>query len=65
MSLDKLVNDLKFLDKVRQAALSHKDDAVPNNDGTYYQSMMWTNGVIAALKSEGYVIEKKVNNEIV
>jgi hypothetical protein len=62
MSLSKLLSDLKFLDKVKQAALSHKDDAVPDKDGQYYQAMMWSRGTIDILKSHGYKIEKDNGN---
>lgn len=54
----KLLKDSKFLNEVRQAALSHRDDAVPNKDPDLYMPYMWVNGVIDILKARGYKIEK-------
>jgi hypothetical protein len=51
--------DNKFLDKVKALALDHKNEPVPYGREDLYQAMMWTHGVIAALKSEGFIIEKK------
>lgn len=60
MRLDKL--DIKFLDKVRELSLTFRDKPVPYGREDLYAAMMWTNGVILALKSEGYIIEKKKEN---
>lgn len=53
--------DIKFLDKVRNLALGHRDEPVPYGREDLYPAMMWTKGVVDALLSEGYVIEKKEN----
>ena len=57
LSLDK--PDIQFLDRVKVHSLNFKDEPVPYGREDLYQALMWTKGVIAALKSEGYVIEKK------
>lgn len=57
MSLDK--PNIDFLDRVKVHALNHKDLPVPYGREDLYQALMWTKGVIAALKSEGYEITKK------
>ena len=59
--LDQLLKDTKFLTEVKRMALSHKDDLVPENDGMYFQSMMWSKGVIDVLRSRGYTIQKDKN----
>lgn len=51
--------DNKFLNKVKVLALNHKNEPVPYGREDLYQALMWTNGVIEALLSEGYKIEKK------
>jgi hypothetical protein len=55
---NKLLVDTRFLSEVKRAALSHKDDAVPNGDGEHYQAMMWVKGTVDVLKARGFKIEK-------
>lgn len=53
----------KFLVKAKEAALSHKDVAVPYGEPELYQAKMWTLGVITALAWCGYeIVEKKKDN---
>ena len=63
--MDELLKDAKFLSEVKRAALSHKDDVVPDNDGMYYQAMMWTRGTIDVLKARGYTIEKICKDHLI
>ena len=57
-SLDKLILDPQFLDKVKQAALAHCDDAVPYGRPDLYQTMMFVKGLMDVLKSRGYKMVK-------
>lgn len=59
----KLLKDSKFLLEVRQAALMHRDDAVPNKDPDLYMPYMWCVGIIDVLSARGYKIEKRNENE--
>lgn len=57
--IDKLFKDPKFLSELKRAALNHKDDAIPEKSGEYYQAMMWSKGMLDVLTSRGFIIEKK------
>lgn len=56
---EKLLKDSKFLSDVQQAALSHRDDAIPDKRPDLYQSMMWVKGTVDVLKARGFKIERK------
>lgn len=43
-------------------ALNQKDAVPPYRREDLYSSLMWTMGVLLALKSEGYIIEKPDRN---
>jgi hypothetical protein len=59
---NKLLTNPRFLETVRKLALTHRDDAIPEKSGEYYQPMMWSKGVVDALRSYGYDIVKKESN---
>ncbi len=59
--MDKLLKDVKFLSEVKRAALSHKDDVVPENNSEYFIANMWVCGIVDVLKARGYKIEKKLD----
>lgn len=54
----KLLINPKFLEEVKRAALSHKDDAIPYGEPELYSAMMWAKGTVDVLKSRGFKIEK-------
>lgn len=56
---DKLLINPKFLEEVKRAALSKRDDAIPYANPDLWVSMMWTKAVVCALHARGYKIEKK------
>jgi hypothetical protein len=51
--------DIKFLTKARELAMSHKDVAVPAKEPELYSAKMWTLGVIMALEWAGYEVKEK------
>lgn len=57
--LDKLACDAEFLTDVKQAALQHRDVAIPYGHPDLYQTKMFVLGVIMVLKGLGYNIEKE------
>jgi hypothetical protein len=59
--LSQLLKDEKFLEKVREFALSHKLDpmSVSWTNLEQYQSYMWTAGVIDALSWKEFEVKKK------
>jgi hypothetical protein len=61
--LSQLLKDEKFLEKVREFALSHKLDpmSVSWTSLEQYQSFMWTAGVIDALYWKNFKITKGDN----
>ncbi len=62
---EKLLKDSRFLLEVRKLALSHMHDHIPEKDSELYMPYMWVNGVVDALRSRGYTIEKKENEIVV
>jgi hypothetical protein len=56
--LEKELTKIKFLEQVKECALTHKNDAVPYDRSELMQAKMFVLGLIDALYSEGYRITK-------
>jgi hypothetical protein len=56
---DKDLRNIKFLETVKMLSLANKDLAIPYDRPDLYQTQMFTMGVVEALISSGYKIEKE------
>lgn len=56
--MDKLVKDPKFLDHAKTMALTFRDEPVDKHRPDLFVASQWVRGVILALESRGYKIEK-------
>lgn len=50
---------IKFLEKAKELAMSHKDEYSPYDRGDLHVAKVWVIGVMMALSHAGYEVNKK------